>query len=235
MWNKLAGRRFVEPLFYKHTFTKRPCLRCFEVYCQLNFEALTVVIRQIQGSREVNASELVKSFSLLFPWVIFPALAFVVLRKDVGQKKWNGCMRYQGSKQQWIVQTFPSVKHRLGFGQQVHSHPASQGCHQFFALLSIVDIVDTLSRLLPCQECLRARFWLKAVVYPLRHQSSYARNAASNVWVNRQSVVANLNWGHLANLTADEVIYVVVRTGSEGWAVELSGLFSELDFKILIY
>ena len=138
MWNKLAGRRFVEPLFYKHTFTKRPCLRCFEVYCQLNFEALTVVIRQIQGSREVNASELVKSFSLLFPWVIFPALAFVVLRKDVGQKKWNGCMRYQGSKQQWIVQTFPSVKHRLGFGQQVQLPRGAISSLPSFPLLTLL-------------------------------------------------------------------------------------------------
>ena len=176
---KICGTSLLQTHFHQTAF------KMFWSILPTKLLGLTVVIRHTQGSREVNASELVKSFSLLFPWVIFPALAFVVLRKDVGQKKWNGCMRYQGSKQQWIVQTFPSVKHRLSFGQQVHSSPASQGCHQFFALLSIVDIVDTLSRLLPCQECLRARFWLKAVVYPLRHQSSYARNAASNVWVNR--------------------------------------------------
>ena len=116
-------------------------------------------------------------------WLIFPAAAFVLLRKDVGQKKNAACDVTKATSSE-MVQTF-AVQTLPCRGQQLAlSHP-QECCHflwpSFFCwhCWHIIRVIAACPDWNVCGTGIC--FWLRRAVYPLRCERSYARNAAEVV------------------------------------------------------
>ena len=106
---------------------------------------------------------IVSSLSHLgFPWLTFPAFAFVLLRKDVvGQKA--GCMRCHQSKQQFKL--FQSKLRQAAGNKCSYPIPTPMGA---INSLHCWHIIQTIAAC-PTTECLRHGHLvlIKAAVYPL--------------------------------------------------------------------